>query len=472
MVQYRLTVLISVLLLSCCSGTRIHTDTGTYNDNQPNASGSGIMSDINSRSIELFRGSSGDQVIRQIPLHAPHLSDLPYSPESCPAESGMICLLQAILRSEGLPVDLAALPWVESSYYIGDYSRVGAAGPWQFMSGTARHFHMNMTEEVDERYSWTSSTRTASDYLSYLRNYFGDWHLALAAYNCGEGVVQRALADAERKEYGMIELPGETDVFVPRFSAALDALRGREQDNPELSVVLVPPGLDLRILAAESGIDPGLLADWNRSFLKERTPAGGRNWELVVPSSRAAVVFQAAWTVNRTDYLVRAGDTWASISSALGISEGALKEANNSVLPAPGQFLLLPESDRMPVNTQAAQRAGFYAYTVRSGDTLGGIGASIGVSSREVAAWNDISTTTMIYPGQRLMLRGTPLEGSESVQIISGGSDGEVTHVVRHGDTMWQLAVTYGVSVEQIQELNGKENSSLSIGEILIIKPE
>ncbi len=429
------------------------------------------MATAETPSIQLFHGVSGGDASRHIPLHAPHLSDLSYSPETCPAEPGMICLLEAILKSEGAPADLSALPWVESSYSIGDYSRAGAAGPWQFMSGTARDFHMNMTEDVDERYSWASSTRTASEYLSYLHRRFSDWHLALAAYNCGEGVVQRALSDASRKEYGMIELPGETDAFVPRYSAALQALQSRERDEPELAVILVPPGLDLRLLSAESGIEPDLMAEYNRGFLRETTPIGQRNWEVVVPSARASVAFRAAWTIDRRDYLVKPGDSWSSVADALGVSASDLMAANSSSMPQPGQYMFLPQSGRVPVNSDAAERAGFYQYTVRSGDTLGGIGASIGVSSREVAAWNEITTSTVIYPGQKLLLRGVPPEGAAGqVEIVT--SDTEITHTVVEGDTMWDLAVRYGVSVDQIIELNEKESSALSIGETLIIKPE
>ncbi len=382
----------------------------------------------------------------------------------------MLRLLEALLRSQGAPSDLMALPWVESSYYVGDYSRVGAAGPWQFMSGTARHFQMNMTDEIDERYSWTSSTRTASNYLLYLNRRFDDWHLALAAYNCGEGVVQRALSDAERKEYGMIELPGETDAFVPRYSAALQAVQQLEREDPELSVILVPPGLDLRLLAAESGIDPEVLAEHNRGYLREITPIGQRNWEVVVPTDRASLAFQSAWVIQRDRYVVKYGDTWTSVAAATGIAVSDLMEENNSLMPPVGEFIILPASSRVPVNSRAAGRAGFFQYTVRSGDSMGGIGALVGVSSREVALWNDMSTSATIYPGQKLFLRGTPPEGSGSVSIVRAGS--EVTHTVQAGDSMWALAAQYGVSVEQIMELNSKDSSALSIGENLIIKPE
>lgn len=459
-----------ILLFSSCSGIRLRNASTATSQSSVTGSTSGITLCSEQPLFPILNGTSGRLEAEIIPLHAPHLSDLVYTPEVCPAESGTIRLLEALLRSQGAPSDLAALPWVESSYYVGDYSRVGAAGPWQFMSGTARHFRMNMTDEIDERYSWTASTRTASDYLLYLYRLFDDWHLALAAYNCGEGVVQRALSNATRKEYGMIELPGETDAFVPRYSAALQAVRQLERGGPELSVILVPPGLDLRLLAAESGINPEVLAEYNRGFLGEITPVGQRNWEVVIPSNQASLAFQTAWSIRRDKYVVKSGDSWTSVGQATGVSVSDLMEANNSSMPYPGGCLILPESTRVPVNSDAAVSAGFFQYTVRSGDSLGGIGALVGVSSREVALWNDMSTSAVIHPGQKLLLRGTPPEGSGAVTIVRANS--QVTHIVQAGDTMWALAGEYGVSVEQIMELNNKDSAVLSIGENLIIKPE
>ncbi len=460
-----------ILFFSSCSGIRLHDSS----DAAVVTSGSQTIPEVTLYSerpvFPVLSGSSGRvEPSGTIPLYAPHLSDLNYTPEGCPADDGTVLLLEALLKSQGAPPDLAALPWVESNYYVGDYSRVGAAGPWQFMSGTARQFRMNMTDQVDERYSWTASTRTASNYLLYLNRMFDDWHLALAAYNCGEGVVQRAISNATRRQYGMIELPGETDAFVPRYSAALLAIRQLESVEPALSVILVPPGLDLRLLAAESSIDPEFLAEHNRGFLREVTPAGQRNWEVVVPTLRASIAFQAAWSIPRDRYMVKSGDSWTSIGQATGIAVNDLMDANNSSLPPSGGYILLPESTRVPVNSSAAVSAGFFQYTVRSGDTLGGIGASVGVSSREVALWNDMSTAAVIHPGQKLLLRGTPSEEAGAVSIVR--ADSVVTHTVKAGDSMWTLANRYGVSVEQIMELNNKDSAALSIGENLIIKPE
>jgi membrane-bound lytic murein transglycosylase D len=397
-------------------------------------------------------------------------SDVNYNPERCPADADLRGLLENVLRSEGAPAELSALVWVETGYSVGSHSPAGAAGPWQFMSGTARFCDLHMADRVDERYSWVASTRAASRYLEYLHGLFGDWQLALAAYNCGEGTIQRALSSGG-SGLAQLDLPRETSVFVPRFARALEAYQQLEEPAGGLSVVLVPPGMDLRVMAAEAGIPPDVLAGLNRGYLSETTPGRGDGWEVVVPTAYASAAFQAAWAGEPARYIVKEGDTWDAIAAATGVDPQRLREANGGAEPVPGAYAALPESSRTPVNTAASEDSGFFRYTVRSGDTLGGIGASVGVSSREVAQWNGISASSTIHPGQVLLLRGTPPEGSsQTPATVTGG--GRVTHTVVSGDTMWDLAMRYGVSVEQIQTLNEKTGSSLSIGEVLIIRPE
>ena len=397
-------------------------------------------------------------------------SDVRYNPANCQADADLRGLLERVLRSEGVPVELTALVWVESSFSIGSYSTAGAAGPWQFMGGTARSCDLHMADRVDERYSWVASTRAASRYLDYLHGMFGDWQLAIAAYNCGEGTMQRALAggQAALDELG---LPRETSTFVPRFASALEAYNQLGESGDGLSVVIVPPGLDLRVLAAETGIAPDVFSGLNRGFLSEKVPGRREGWEVVVPTDKAAEVFRAAWAIEPARYLVREGDDWEDIAQATGVEQEDLSQVNAMAEPVAGTYVSLPESERTPVNARAAEASGFYRYTVRTGDTLGGIGASVGVSSREVCQWNDISPNATIFPGQVLMLRGTPPEASAPTPgTVTGG--GRVTHTVASGDTMWDLSRRYGVPVEQIQSLNNRSGSSLSIGEVLIIRPE
>ncbi len=413
---------------------------------------------------------SGGGASMDIPPGLSSRSDVCYRPERCQADPDLRGLLENVLRSEGVPVELSALVWVETGYSVGSHSSAGAAGPWQFMSGTARFCNLHMADRVDERYSWVASTRAASRYLEYLYGLFGSWQLALAAYNCGEGTIQRAISSGGR-ELAQLDLPRETSFFVPRFASALEAYRQLEEPRGGLSVVLVPPGLDLRVMAAEAGIPPDVLADLNRGYLSEITPGRGDGWEVVVPTEYAPAAFRAAWTGEPGRYLVREGDTWEGIAAATGVGPQELREANEGAEPAPGAYAVLPESARTPVTASALEDSGFFRYVVRSGDTLGGIGASVGVSSREVARWNDISTSAIIHPGQVLLLRGTPEEGSVRVpETVTG--QGRLTHTVVSGDTLWDLAIRYGVSLEQIQTLNGKTGSSLSIGEVLIIRPE
>ncbi len=418
----------------------------------------------------IARTACSGQPSMGIPPGLSTYSDVSYSPERCPADADLRGLLENVLRSEGAPAELSALVWVETGYSVGSHSPAGAAGPWQFMRGTARFCDLHIEDRVDERYSWVASTRAASRYLEYLHGLFGDWQLALAAYNCGEGTIQRALSSGAMG-LAQLDLPRETSVFVPRFASALEAYKQLEKSGGGLSVVLVPPGLDLRVLAAEAGIPPDVLAGLNRGYLSETTPGRGDGWEVVVPTEHAPAAFRAAWAGEPGRYVVQQGDTWETIASATGVDPQRLRETNGGADPVPGSYATLPESARTPVNTTAAEDSGFFRYTVRSGDTLGGIGASVGVSSREVAQWNGISTSSTIHPGQVLLLRGTPREGSSPAPVTVAGG-GRLTHTVVPGDTMWDLAARYGVSVEQIQTLNEKTGSSLSIGEVLIIRPE
>ncbi len=420
----------------------------------------------------MARTGAGQRSPVSIPPEMASASDVRYNPGNCPADPDLRGLLERVLRSEGVPTELSALIWVETGYSVGSHSHAGAAGPWQFMSGTARFVNLHMADRVDERYSWVASTRAASRYLDYLHGMFGDWQLALAAYNCGEGTIQRALSGG-RSSLSELSLPRETASFVPRFANALQAYSQLEEPPGNgLSVILVPPGLDLRVLAAEAGIPPGVLSGYNRGYLSEIVPNRGDSWEVVVPTQYAAAAFQAAWAVEPSRYLVKEGEGWDEIAAATGVDRQRLVEANSCPEPVPGTHVSLPESSRTPVNTSAADTAGFTRYTVRSGDTLGGIGASVGVSSREVAQWNGISTSAVIHPGQVLLLRGTPAGARAAAQPAAAAGGGRLTHTVAPGDTMWELSRRYGVTVEQIQSLNGRSGSSLSIGEVLIIRPE
>jgi len=416
-----------------------------------------------------------------IPASLASMSDIQYRPEQFPGSGDIKDLVEQILRTEGVPLEVAALVWIESDFSVGCYSRVGAAGPWQLMPTTGRELGLKIDDTVDERYSWVASTRAAARYLRHLYNIFEDWSLAIAAYNCGPGRVQAGLRGGGNT-FGEIELPGETDAFVPRFASAAEAYVQVELESDRLAVIWVPADFDLRLLAAGTGIDIDQLMELNRSYLLERTPPEKDAWEVVVPVEHAGEAFSAAWTMDPRRYLVRQGDSWEGIASRLGVSSQVLMGMNPAGSLQAGAYIDIPESQRQPVNAGYVENPQFIRYTVRMGDTLSEIASTVGASSREVAQWNEMTPDDTIFPGDVLLLRRSgslPVQDDDEAQtlpteteinIVSGGA--RVEHMVVEGDTLWDLAMRYGVSIEQIMYLNSLENSTLSLGEVLVIIPE
>ncbi|MFO8183230.1 MAG: transglycosylase SLT domain-containing protein, partial [Candidatus Aegiribacteria sp.] len=304
-----------------------------------------------------------------IPASLSAMSDIQYRPEQFPGTGEIKELVEQLLRNEGVPGEVAALIWVESDFTVGCYSRMGAAGPWQLMPSTGRELGLKIDDTVDERYSWVASTRAAARYLRQLHNIFDDWSLAVAAYNCGPGRVQAGLRNGG-STFGEIELPGETDAFVPRFASAAEAYVQVDLDSDRLAVIWVPSDFDLRLLAAETGISMDLLSELNRSYLLERTPEEKESWEVVVPVEYAGAAFNAAWSIHPRRYLVKEGDSWESVASALGVSPEVLMGMNPAGSLRSGSYIDIPASQRQPVNAGFVENPQYIRYTVRMGDTL------------------------------------------------------------------------------------------------------
>jgi len=435
--------------------------------------------------LPILQGSaagSSDIHTTDIPASLAATSDIRYNHERFPGSGEIKELVERILRNEGIPLEVGALVWLESDFSVGCYSRVGAAGPWQLMPTTGRELGLTIDDQIDERYSWVASTRAAARYLRHLHNIFDDWPLTIAAYNCGPGRVQAGLR-AGGSSFGEIELPGETDAFVPRFASAAEAYVQVELESDRLAVVWIPSNFDLRLLALETDIDVDTLMELNRSYLVEKTPAEGEAWEIIVPAEYTSAVFNSAWTIDPGRYLVKEGDSWSALASGLGVSSEVLMGLNPAGSLRPGVYIDIPESQRQPVNANYIENPQFIRYTVRMGDTMSEIAASVGVSSSEVATWNEMSPDDLIFPGDILLLRRSgdssiqeqqveapTLPEEDEIDIVSGS--GRIEHTIVEGDTLWDIAIRYGVSIEQIMYLNSLESNILSLGDVLIIIPE
>ena len=327
------------------------------------------------------------------------------------------------LDKRGMPLELALLPFVESGYNPMIYSRSQAAGIWQFIPSTGRVFSLRQDDMYDGRQDITASTHAALDYLTRLNEMFdGDWMLAVAAYNCGEGCVGRAVKRNQSlglpADYWNLQLPGETMNYVPRLLALAQIVSTPEQygiqlpvldDEPYFAQITIKRPLDLLKAAELASISADEMRYLNPAF-KYRVATPHKPYQLLVPVAQAEQ-FSAALAnlpdserVPYSRYKVRQGDTLSQIARSHGSSVAALRQTNSleGNLINVGQTLMVPQGSSAPLAaapTPAAQRT----YTVQSGDSLYSIARRFGVQVRQLQAWNGVDT--LLKPGQQLTLQ-------------------------------------------------------------------
>lgn len=268
-------------------------------------------------------------------------------------------IVEAVER-RGLPMELALLPLVESNYNPLAYSHAHAAGLWQFIPSTARNFNLTLDKWVDERRDVVASTEAALDYLEYVYEMFGDWHLALAAYNWGEGALSRGLRRnreaGQPLEYLHLSMPEETRNYVPKLQAFKNIVMQPELFGFELPYVPneryfvavdVPEGLDLASAANMAGMQVDEFIALNPGFNRPVVIASGR--QLVLPVEHAGRFRSAlearehgAW---RTHVLGR-GESIDSLARSFGITPSQLRQINaleSGAQAQSGQILLVPD---------------------------------------------------------------------------------------------------------------------------------
>ncbi|WP_417604434.1 lytic transglycosylase domain-containing protein [Oceanimonas baumannii] len=180
-----------------------------------------------------------------------------------------------LLRAHRLPDNLVWLPVIESAYLPGAVSPAGAAGLWQLMPATAERFGILVSDSYDGRLAPLSATRAALNYLAWLHRYFdGDWLLALAAYNAGEGRVRRAIARSGSRDFWQLPLPEETRRYVPRFLAAQKLLGRPGPGTPTLREYKITGPLSLPALAQRLGVPAETLKAGNLALKGNQIPAG------------------------------------------------------------------------------------------------------------------------------------------------------------------------------------------------------
>jgi membrane-bound lytic murein transglycosylase D len=362
-------------------------------------------------------------------------------------------MIQDVFRAEGLPLDLAYVPLVESAFKPNALSSAKAKGMWQFMVGTGRENGLQTDWYVDERAEPEKATRAAAKYLKSLYAIFGDWHLALASYNGGPGRVQRALERSGRSDFWSLSastrfLPRETRDYVPLILAAVIVAKNPVQyglnitpDNtPATEVVALPKATDLRRVAEWADTSVELLQELNPELRRWTTPVRATDYQLRVPMGSADQVrtrleeyddADMAILANLTWYTVKKGETLLGIARKLKVNRTDLADANYLSAQSrvkPGQQLIVPRAPTtlLAARTEAAppaaasrtsappavlasadavpaSRTVVSTYRVKSGDTLFSISRRFDVSVESLRAWNSLRGSA-IQVGQRLRI--------------------------------------------------------------------
>lgn len=330
-----------------------------------------------------------------------------------------------IFAEEGVPVDLVYLGHAESLFKPNAYSRARARGMWQFMAGTAALYDLEVGWWLDERLDPFKSARAAARHLRDLKAEFGDWYLALAAYNAGPGRIRRVFRRYGNLDYWtMVErrlLPRETQNYVPAVLAAMILYRHPERygfEPPqetalEFEEVPIAFQVDLKVAAEALGVEADVLEELNPELVRGITPFSGQSYQLRVPlgfAGQAARVLSELPPEKRlrwAHHRVGKGETLSHIARRYNVSIGAIAEVNrlrNLHRLSIGQDLIIPLSDWRAATDSPAERD--EVYTVRSGDSLYRIARRYGLKVQDLQVWNGLDDSPMIYPGQQLRLFG------------------------------------------------------------------
>jgi membrane-bound lytic murein transglycosylase D len=349
--------------------------------------------------------------------------------------SPYIPFIRQEIAKRGLPPELLYLPVIESGYNPRAVSRSGAAGLWQFMQNSIGPFGMKVTDLVDERMDFWKSTQGALSKLEENYRHFGDWALALAAYNAGLGGVNQVVRRTGIRDYWALcekkELRTETIHYVPKFLAAAHILSNPRRygldlwpEAPEWTrIPAAGRTADLDVLAELTGLDREALETANPELRRRVTPPDG-GYQLKAPAEAAPALAAALEQrdlklIRHYSYTIRSGDTLSALARHYGVSAELIRETNPGLRP---QFLQIGEVIRIPALTEVApyekaRETGGLSFTgthlVKRGETLWAIALAYEVDPEELATANGMSLNDMLPEGKSLKTPIIREEGAE-----------------------------------------------------------
>lgn len=437
-------------------------------------------------------------------------------------------MIREALERQGLPRDLIFVAMVESGFDPTARSHAGAAGMWQFVQRTGESFDLAVDHWVDMRLDPVRSTEAAARYLRQLRERFGTWELAFAAYNMGYGALLRSIRKYNTNDYWTLAhleaaLPFETTIYVAKILACAIVAHNPERfglgdlarEQPlRFQTVSIPGGVSLSVVARAAGTNAERLRELNPALRRGRTPPGRESWSVHIPEESASQ-FAERWARARPSApvhrprVLRFGETIADLARELGVRERELLELNgvgDEERVGAGTTLLVPVT--APRRPAAAAEPPVVAvpdgpreipgrrrvfYRVVRGDSVDEVARFFRVRGEELRRWNRVDPDAELQPGMFLQLFVRPevdlaqalvltpdecrvlVVGSEEFFAYHEGQNGRVRfrYRVRPGDTLSHIGARFGIAVSSLARINQIAQSTvLHPGDELIIYAE
>lgn len=362
-------------------------------------------------------------------------------------------MFEEALAKHQMPDDIKYLAIVESGLNPRAKSPVGAMGLWQFMPATGGEYKLYVNKHIDDRMDPEKATEAAVKYLKALHRMFGDWEMALAAYNCGPGNVRKAIrrSGGKRSFWGIYNyLPRETRSYIPQFQAIMYVFHYAEKHNLILEEPVFPMAhekvrfdteINLDHFAQIAGICIEDIEELNPSILNRQIPLSNKNFALKIPKAKATFLAE------NKDWI-----------------------ADSLSLQAERLIALEPELEKEAVT----QLTGKITYRIKPGDALGRIAIKHNTTVANLKKWNGL-TSNIIKPGQQLTIYSS--NSSFETSLVSASTESSdqnpqssKVYTVQPGDSLWLISRKIeGVTIEQIKKLNNLNNNEIKPGQKLII---
>ncbi|MGK0441192.1 MAG: membrane-bound lytic murein transglycosylase D [Pseudohongiellaceae bacterium] len=402
----------------------------------------------------------------------------------------------------GMPTEFALLPIVESAFDPFAYSHGRASGMWQFIPGTARMFKLKSNWWYDGRRDTIASTNAALTYLQNLSRYYkDDWLLALAAYNSGQGTVNKAIRKNKRKgkptHFWALDLPRETRSYVPKLLALAKIFDNPQRygitlhpvaNEPYFTAVDTKSQIDLAQAAELADVDIEEIYKLNPGFNRWATDPNGPH-QLLVPAHKAELFKQRVSQLNKKDrlhwqrYTVTRGDSLLVLAKRFNTGTDTIRKVNkikgNTIRI--GQKLMIPTASKAShlYAYSASERSGNIQknrkgekgtrqiyHTVVPGESLWSIAKKHQVSSKKIAHWNGFAPKDLIRPGQKLSVWVKPITMTKSITTAAAQQSmanslhrnavvKKLGYTVRNGDSLARIADKFKIKLNDIVKWNG-----------------